>query len=167
MIKPEKQYEYLTTQIGQHPERRLAIFKLFIQTFAAIVAGSVYLAVNIERDAQTGIYLALLSGGIGLLLAAVCCAMIWANLRTWFRHREAQSKLAASAPKPKYTTFAYIEFAMMFGLILSAVLFIAFNPFSFIAPKPMVASQLGQQVAPNSGPVGQKQGAAPLGVMKQ
>ena len=137
MIADEKQYEFLTSQIGKLADRSIDAFKLFLQIFSAIVGGSIWLSVQGTVTPVSRHRYILLSDAVVVVLSLIVIVMVCDNLRSWFGYRTAVSDLAGTDDsgidrigRPHMFPAALSESAILLGIGLVAALFCIANPFS-------------------------------------
>lgn len=125
MIDEEKRYEFITSQIRYHNEKMIEAFNRFIQLFAAITGGSIWVAIQSAHFTANGSHYWVLADALVLLLAAITCLNIISDLLAWFGYREAESNLVGVKKlKPPH----WLQYAMLLGIVGACLAFCVFNP---------------------------------------
>ena len=130
MISDEKQYEYIGSVIIDRIDRVRDAFKLYLQLFAAIVGGSIWLSTQNISPVARRTYAFVSNALVGLLIV-VTVIMVYAALRSWWRSRETMSNFDGGQypiPGPEFQAIV-AEIAMLLCMIASAAIFFCFNPF--------------------------------------
>jgi len=137
MISDETQYRSVTSQIADRLNRATNALKLFVQTFSAIVGGSIYLATGVSAVSGARPQYALLSNVAVTLLTFVCSIIVLEALRGWYGYRKVQAQLGGvgsngkhNIPPPKLFPAGLAEIAMVIGMLAACGLFWRFNPFT-------------------------------------
>jgi hypothetical protein len=133
-VSGDTEFKWVTSQIDAHRELRDSTFRIYVQTFSAIVAGTIWLSV--QRRYSTGALLAqenhrfaALTVGAACLLALVSAVMLWESLRGWRSYRTAQHSLARHVPLPKWWPLSIAWVMMIVAVLGGTCLFWWFNPF--------------------------------------
>ena len=135
MISPDKQFEFVTTQISAQIDRIYDAFKRFIQLFSAIVAGTVWLATEVKISGATRASYATITDVLVGLVALVTTVLILGNLHSWWGYRRAQMRLTQDdinldyrVPPPKLYPSCTVETAMLVCVAAAYFLFWWDNP---------------------------------------
>lgn len=136
MISDDKQYEFLTSQVQVLNERSVEAFKMFLQTFAAIVGGSIWLSLQPAISHSARSRFTTLSNAAVILLSVVIVVAVVDNVRAWRGYRFAMSRLGGKDEsgvdriKPPGTlSTAITEGMMLAGIVAVCTIFCAANPF--------------------------------------
>jgi fumarate reductase subunit C len=129
MISDEKQYEFITRQIGDLARATHDGLKLFLPMFSAIVGGSIWLRLQSKEKAPYEY----LTDALVIMLTVVCIAITLTNLKAWWGYRRKLSEITAKtkypAPKPVLFPSALIEMIMCLAMLATCAIFVFFNPF--------------------------------------
>jgi len=137
MITPDKEYEFVSSQVRYHNEKIIEAFNLFIKLFSAVIGGSIWLRLQPGFDAAQGATYARMSNVLVTFLAAIACLMVAENLKSWHGYRWAQARLGGlddkgefRIPPPRTVRASVSEGAMMLTMVAAALLYWLFNPFN-------------------------------------
>ena len=134
MIDGGLEYEFASTQFRWCSDRIGNVFYVFVQTFSAIVAGSIYLSVQ-PGVRQHVLSYAVLSDTAVSLSALVTLVLIWETHASRRGYRERISHLGGKdtegkfhVPLPK-SPRVLVEQVMTFAILAASLAFGVFNPF--------------------------------------
>ena len=132
MINEEKQYEYIASVITDRLNRARDAFKLFLQLFAAIVGGSIWLSSQVTVSPSAKHTYSAVSNMLVWLVILVTGIMVLEALRGWWGYRKALSKFdGGEHPIPPPTPRALVtEVVMVACMIAAGIIFTLFNPFA-------------------------------------
>jgi hypothetical protein len=137
VITPDKEYEFVSSQVRYHNEKIIEAFNLFIKLFSAIVGGSIWLRLQPGFDAAQALAFARMSSLLVVFLTAIAGLMVAENLKSWHGYRWAQARLGGvdekghfRIPPPRTFRASVCEGAMMLTMVAAAILYWLFNPFT-------------------------------------
>jgi TRAP-type C4-dicarboxylate transport system permease small subunit len=137
MVSVDEEYKFVSEQTRYHNEKIIEALNLFIRLFSAIVGGSIWLSTQAHIPDAKIPSLVWLSDTTVILLTGLCCILVYENLRAWHGYRRAQSRLGSidesgipRIPPPRRLHASRTETAMIGFMILAAILFCRFNPFT-------------------------------------
>lgn len=123
MIDELNRYHNITKMLVYLNEKIIESFNFFIKIFTAIIGG--YLWLSIQSNSQDlkrniAIY-------IQLILIAVCAltlVRVWANLKSWWGFRKAESQLVGidKVPYPKIPNSCLSEILMCLIIIIATII---------------------------------------------
>lgn len=132
MISADKHFEFIASRVNQTSNDTEAGVKLFIPLYSAILAGSIWLRLQLKGVVVPPSY-EYLSNGLVVLLTLVCIYIEYDNCRAWWGYRAELAKMTAGtefpAPEPKLSS-CVIEGVLCFAMAAACILFWIFNPFS-------------------------------------
>ena len=128
----DKEHDFVRARIVQFGQRTYGWFKTFIQTYSAIVGGSVWLRLKFKEPAP--IEYAHLSSALVFLLFLISLVIIIDSHISWCGYRD---RLYVLEPKvgPRKFKSLITPTLMLFVMAVATVGFVCFNPFEFVAPK--------------------------------
>jgi hypothetical protein len=134
MISNDEQYKYLTSQISHRVERPIVVTRFFVQTFSAIVGGSIYLARGAQLGGKEHIRYIYLSDAATIVLTLVCFVVIADARRSWYGYRRELTNLGGrnergtSNIQPPSWIAHIADAAMALGIMAACCVFCWFNP---------------------------------------
>lgn len=132
MISDEKQYEHIAAVIAGRIDLARDAFKLFLQLFSAIVAGSFWLSGSGAISATNRMTYVVLSDALVWLVITVVAVTVYEALRSWWGHRETLALFDGGAfpiPRPSRKAFR-ADIALSLLMVVAGVIFTVMNPFA-------------------------------------
>src|SRR5690242_3363677 len=118
-VTRDAEFSWLTSQIAAHRAMPMPAFALFIQTFSAIIGGSIWLSYEKKVDAVAKWRFVVLTDAAVIILAATISVLVWASWRGWKSYRSTHSKIMGL--NPPETFFPGISwFAMIAAMVIAA-----------------------------------------------
>lgn len=127
-VSADTEFNWLTSQIAAHREMPMPAFGLFIQTYSAIVGGSIWLSYEKGLAAAARGRFIVLTDVAVIILAATISVLVWESWRGWKSYRTTHSEILGIAP-PKAFLAGRIWFAMIIAMVMAAAVFCLYNPF--------------------------------------
>jgi hypothetical protein len=129
MIDGHQRYEFITSQIRYHNEKIIETFNRFLQLFAAIVGGSIWLSLQPRPSGAIRDY-SVVSDALVIALALISALNIINDLLAWFGFRQAESALVGLdvLPPPHPIRSCWMEYLMLAAMLGAGATFWLFNP---------------------------------------
>lgn len=131
VISDEKQYEHVAAVITDRINRARDAWKLFLQLFSAIVAGSFWLSGKGHILPTTKATYVAVSDALVWLVILVVGATVYEAMRSWWEHRETLAKFDGGQfpiPRPKRKALR-ADIAMAVFMVVAGSVFTVMNPF--------------------------------------
>lgn len=144
MLNQDVHCQMLNDQTRDRNAIIMDAFKSFVTTFAAITAGSVALrASSYPISGETVILANLL-----VILCGIASAIIIAdNYRAWYQYRKKLTEVAGTTatgeaviPQPNLWSSVRVEAAMLLVILVTCLLFMAYNPLRVPMAPPTTSS---------------------------
>ena len=140
MLSPDVHCQMLNDQTRDRNAIIMDAFKSFVTTFTAITGGSVALRVSSYPVNDGTVFLA----NLLVILCGIASAIIIAdNYRAWYQYRKRLNEIAGIAesgepviPAPKLWSSIRVEVAMLLVILVTCLLFLAYNPLRVPATPP-------------------------------
>jgi len=126
MIPRVKQYDSVISQLHYKETVKYDAFKIFVQMFAAIAGGSIWLRLEMTQAPPRSY--AHLTDALVFLLMVVCVASVVDSFRSWWDYREKLSRLDKTVPRPRFPA-GLMECIMSGAMLLATWAFVELNPF--------------------------------------
>ena len=147
MLSQDVHCQMLNDQTRDRNAIIMDAFKSFITTFTAITGGSVALRASSYPVNEGTVFLA----NLLVMLCGIASAIIIAdNYRAWYQYRKRLNEIAGIAesgepviPAPKLWSSIRVEVAMLLVILVTCLLFMAYNPLRV----PVVAPVTGNAAA--------------------
>jgi hypothetical protein len=118
-----KRFENVTTMIRYHNDKMIEAFNRFISMLVTIIGGAYALLSFEHLDIATKIQ----------AVSLATLALIWSNYKSWYRFREAETKLLGDAiSAPTFLRSMSEQLAMTAIIVAVLVAYHVLNPFSSI-----------------------------------
>ena len=131
MIDPELRYGFITSQLTYSNEKIVEAFNRFIQLFAAIVGGSIWLRIQpTAKGIRLGDY-APISDVLVLVVTSVSAAIVVNETLAWWGYRVAECSLVGrQLAQPHWWKSCWAEYLMLLSMAAACGAFWTFNPFA-------------------------------------
>jgi hypothetical protein len=131
-VSADTEFNWVTSQIAAHRAMAMPAFALYIQTFAAIVGGSIWISFQKDIGGPSAKYrYALLTDVAAIVLAIAVSVLLWESWRGWRSYRQAHSELMPHVNPPTTFPAGAIWFVMIAAMTVATAVFCRFNPFFF------------------------------------
>ena len=143
-ISVDAHCEIINSNMRDRNAETVAIFKLFVQLFAALIGGSVIVRLNYAGRITPEIVLA--ADAIAGLVFFCAAGIIVENVRLWFGYRNALTRFAGADPgfnsviaPAKFWNSVIGETFMLVVMSTAVVGFVCFNPLTFAVGAPALS----------------------------
>jgi hypothetical protein len=127
-VSRDAEFNWITSQVAAHRAMPLPTFALFIQTFAAIVGGSIWLSYEKGLSQAARDRFSLLTDAAVVILAGTFGVLVWHSWRGWLSYRRTHSKMLGLDPPQVYPPVTS-WLAIIIAMAAASIAFCILNPF--------------------------------------